>query len=170
MGKKGDGSTPATLALTKLGIDFTSHSYTHDASVTHFGDEAAASLGVEPGRIFKTLLAEVEGLGGRSRSALAVAIVPVTGRLDLKALAQAVGGKRAVMADPAVAERKAGYIVGGISPLGQRTKLPTVLDDSATAHDTILVSGGRRGFDIELAPDDLRRATEARTAPIARPS
>ncbi|WP_053352974.1 Cys-tRNA(Pro) deacylase [Leucobacter musarum] len=165
MAKKqsGGASTPATVALTHAGIAFSAHAYTHDPLITDFGLEAARELGIAPERVFKTLLAEVDG-------SLAVAVVPVAGMLDLKALAGALGGKRAVMADPAVAERKTGYVVGGISPLGQRTALPTVIDRTADAFDTVLVSGGRRGLDIELAPDDLARATAAIRAAIGRPS
>ena len=129
--------------------------------MTDFGREAAAALGVEPERVFKTLLAEVDGR-------LVVGIVPVTGRLDLKALAAAAGGKRAVMADPAVAERRTGYVGGGISPIGQKTTHPTVLDETAELWDTVFVSGGRRGLDLELAPADLVRATTAILADIAR--
>jgi len=129
--------------------------------VTDFGREAADALGVEPDRVFKTLLADVDGR-------LVVGIVPVTGKLDLKALAAAVGGKKAVMADPAVAERKTGYVVGGISPIGQKTAHPTVLDETAELWDTVFVSGGRRGLDLELAPADLVRATGATLADIAR--
>ncbi len=135
--------------------------YEHDPAVTDFGHEAAEALGVPAERVFKTLLAEADGK-------LVVGIVPVAGKLDLKALAAAVGARKAAMADPALAERKTGYVVGGISPIGQRTKLPTVLDASAEAFDTVLVSGGRRGFDIELAPADLVRACEATLAPIGR--
>lgn len=165
MAKKqsGGASTPATVALTRAGITFSARAYIHDPSTTDFGVEAARELGIAPERVFKTLLAEVDG-------ALAVAVVPVSGLLDLKALAGALGGKRAVMADPAVAERKTGYVVGGISPLGQRTALPTVLDRTADAFDTVLVSGGRRGLDIELAPGDLVRATAAIRAAIGRAS
>ena len=129
--------------------------------MTDFGREAADALGVEPDRVFKTLLADVDGR-------LVVGIVPVTGKLDLKALAAAVGGKKAVMADPAVAERKTGYVVGGISPIGQKTAHPTVLDETAELWDTVFVSGGRRGLDLELAPADLVRATGATLADIAR--
>lgn len=161
MAKKSAGSTPATVALRALGITYTEHSYVHDPAVTDFGGEAAQALGVVPERVFKTLLADVDG-------ALAVAIVPVAGKLDLKALAAALGGKRATLADPAVAERRTGYVVGGISPLGQRSRLRTVLDESALAHETVLVSGGKRGYDIELAPNELQRATNAGIAPIGR--
>lgn len=129
--------------------------------MTDFGREAAEALGVEADRVFKTLLAEVDGR-------LAVGIVPVTGKLDLKALAAALGGKRAVMADAVVAERRTGYVVGGISPIGQKTAHPTVLDETAELWDTVFVSGGRRGLDLELAPADLIRATSAVVADIAR--
>jgi Cys-tRNA(Pro)/Cys-tRNA(Cys) deacylase len=159
--KTESGGTPATVALTALGIPFTPRPYQHDPAATSFGLEAAAALGVDPSRVFKTLLAESDG-------SLVVAIVPVSGQLDLKALASSLGGKRAAMADPAVAERKTGYVVGGISPIGQRTTLPTVLDESAFEHETVLVSGGRRGFDLELAPTDLATAVSAVVAGIAR--
>lgn len=159
MAKKSAGSTPATVALLRLGIAFTERSYAHDAAVTDFGDEAVTALGVPAERVFKTLLAEVDGT-------LAVAVVPVAGKLDLKALAAALSGKKAVMADPTFAERRTGYVVGGISPLGQRTRLRTVVDASAMEHETVLVSGGRRGLDIELAPAELCRATSAILAPI----
>ena len=155
-------TTQATLALTALGIHFIEREYAHDAAVTSFGVEAATALGVEPERVFKTLLVELDG-------ALVVAIVPVTGTLDLKALAAALGGRKAVMAGVALAERKTGYVVGGISPIGQKTKLPTVLDESVELFDTVFVSGGRRGFDIELSPADLVRASEALIAAIGRP-
>jgi Cys-tRNA(Pro)/Cys-tRNA(Cys) deacylase len=154
-------STPATVALTVAGIDFTPHTYEHDAANTNFGLEAANALQLDPEQVFKTLLADVDG-------ALIVAIVPVTGKLDLKALAAAVGGKRAEMADPRVAERKTGYVVGGISPIGQKTAHPTVLDETAELFDTVFVSGGRRGFDIELAPADLLAITGGSIAAIAR--
>ncbi|HLU63700.1 MAG TPA: Cys-tRNA(Pro) deacylase [Protaetiibacter sp.] len=153
--------TPATAALTAAGIPFTEHSYAHDPANRDFGMEAATALGLDPDRVFKTLLAEVDGR-------LVVGIVPVTGRLDLKALAAAVGGKRATMADPAVAERRTGYVVGGISPIGQKSRHETVLDETAELWDVVYVSGGRRGFDLGLAPADLVRATSARLADIAR--
>lgn len=153
--------TPATVALTTAGIPFTAHTYVHDPATTNFGLEAATALQLDPDRVFKTLLAEAD-------NRLCVGIVPVTGMLDLKALAAAVGAKRAVMADPALAERKTGYVVGGISPLGQKTALPTVLDETATLWPTIFVSGGRRGFDIELAPGDLLALTGGTLGDIAR--
>ena len=132
----------------------------HDRGLS-YGQEAALALGIEAERVFKTLLADVDG-------SLTVAVVPVDGQLDLKALAAAVGGKKAAMADPAAAERATGYVVGGISPLGQRRRLPTVVDASALGFESVLVSAGRRGVDVELAPADLVRLTAARTAPIAR--
>jgi Cys-tRNA(Pro)/Cys-tRNA(Cys) deacylase len=153
--------TPATAALTAAGIPFTPHAYEHDPANRNFGTEAASALGIDPGQVFKTLLADVDGR-------LVVAIVPVTGSLDLGALAAAVRGKRAVMADPKLAERKTGYVVGGISPIGQKTQLPTVLDETAELYDTLFVSGGKRGFDIELAPSDLVAVTGATIAAIAR--
>jgi Cys-tRNA(Pro)/Cys-tRNA(Cys) deacylase len=155
------GSTPATVALAAAGVAYTFHAYEHDPSHPSYGEEAAEAMGVSPDRVFKTLVADVDG-------GLTVAVVPVTGRLDLKALAAAVGGKRATMADPALAERTTGYVRGGISPLGQRKKLPTVLDASATAHTTICVSAGRRGLEVELSPEDLATLTDATLAPIAR--
>ena len=159
--KAAAGSTPATTALTRAGIDFTAHSYEHDPAADSYGREAAERLGVDADRVFKTLLATVD-------ESLVVGIVPVSRSLDLKALARGVGGRKSSMADPAHAERVTGYVVGGISPIGQRRALRTVLDASASAYETVLVSGGRRGFDLELAPDDLVAATAATVAPIAR--
>jgi Cys-tRNA(Pro)/Cys-tRNA(Cys) deacylase len=153
--------TPATVALEALGIAFTPHPYEHSPTVAEFGLEAATELGIEPERVFKTLIAAVD-------DELVVAVVPVSGKLDLKALAVAAKGKKAVMADPAVAQRRTGYVVGGISPIGQRTAHRTVIDETAELFDTVFVSGGRRGFDIELAPSDLVRATNATISAIAR--
>ncbi|WP_148573132.1 Cys-tRNA(Pro) deacylase [Nocardioides caldifontis] len=162
MGRKAArGATPAVTALTAASIAHTVHSYEHDPATPSYGLEAAEALGVEPARIFKTLLADVDGQ-------LVVGIVPVTGQLDLKALAAAVGGKRAAMADPSAAERATGYVVGGISPFGQRRRHRTVVDVSALDWPTVNVSGGRRGLEIELAPEDLVAATDATTAAIAR--
>jgi Cys-tRNA(Pro)/Cys-tRNA(Cys) deacylase len=160
--KHGSGGTPATVALTSAGVPFTTHAYEHDPSAPSYGLEAAEVLGLPHEQVFKTLLAEVDGR-------LVVGIVPVAGKLDLKALAAAVGGKKAVMADPILAERTTGYIVGGISPIGQKKALPTVLDETALLHDTVYVSGGRRGFDLGLSPDDLVAQTQATTAAISRP-
>lgn len=162
MAKKAAGGTAATVALTKAGVPFTLHSYEHDPAAPSYGLEAAAALGVAPERVFKTLFADVDGR-------LVVGVVPVAGQLDLKALAAAAGGKKAVMADPAAAERVSGYVVGGISPVGQRKAHPTVVDASALGFDTVFVSGGKRGLDLELAPADLVSVTKATVAPIARP-
>jgi len=159
--KKTAGGTPATVALDAAGVPFTVHEYAHDPAAASYGAEAAEAMGVSPDRVFKTLLAETDG-------ALAVAVVPVSGQLDLKALAAALGTKRAAMADPAAAERSTGYVVGGISPLGQRRRLRTVVDSGALAHPTVFVSAGKRGTEVELAPADLVRLTAALTAPIAR--
>ena len=167
--KDRSGGTPATVALTRAGIAFTLRAYEHDPAAESYGLEAAAALGVEPERVLKTLLASVDPSTGSAGSGrLVVGIVPVSGQLDLKALASAVGGKRAEMADPKVAERTTGYVVGGISPVGQRKQLTTVLDESALGFDTVLVSGGKRGLDLELSPHDLVRVTGATVAPIAR--
>jgi Cys-tRNA(Pro)/Cys-tRNA(Cys) deacylase len=155
-------STPATLALDRAGVAYTRHAYAHDPASPSYGLEAAAAIGVTPARVFKTLLVDT----GRG---LAVGIVPVAGQLDLKAIAAALGAKAVAMAQPAAAERSTGYVVGGISPLGQRRALPTVLDDTAYAFETIYVSGGRRGFDIELSPVDLAAQTRAIRAAIGRP-
>ncbi|MGW4381366.1 Cys-tRNA(Pro) deacylase [Kitasatospora sp. NPDC004531] len=159
--KKTAGGTPATVALDTAAVPFTVHEYAHDPAASSYGAEAAEVLGVPPGRVFKTLLAETDG-------ALAVAVVPVSGQLDLKALAAALGTKRAAMADPTAAERSTGYVLGGISPLGQRKKLRTVIDTTALSHPTIYVSAGKRGMEIELAPSDLVRLTNAVTWAIGR--
>ncbi|MFE3741786.1 Cys-tRNA(Pro) deacylase [Streptomyces sp. NPDC059134] len=159
--KQQSGGTPATVALTASGTAYTLHAYEHDPASPSYGEEAAQALGVSPDRVFKTLVADVDG-------ELTVAVVPVAGSLDLKALAVAVGGKRAAMADPAAAERTTGYVRGGISPLGQRKRLRTVLDASAEAHPTVCVSAGRRGLEVELAPGDLAALTGAVVAPIGR--
>jgi len=159
--QKAPAGTPATVALTAAGLPFALHPYEHDPAAASYGLEAAEALGVEPDRVFKTLLADTE-LG------LVVGVVPVTGLLDLKALASAVGAKRAAMADPAAAERRTGYVVGGISPIGQKTRHVTVVDETAQLFETVFVSGGKRGLDIELAPDDLLRATDGTYAAIAK--
>jgi Cys-tRNA(Pro)/Cys-tRNA(Cys) deacylase len=152
--------TPATALLTSQGVSHTVHTYDHDPRHASYGTEASQTLGLSPDRVFKTLVAEVDG-------ALTVGVVPVAAQLDLKALAAAVGGKKAKMADVAAAERATGYVAGGISPLGQRKRLPVVLDASATNFDTIFCSGGRRGLEIELSPTDLARLANAILAPIA---
>ena len=154
--------TRATVVLRRAGVAFTEHSYAHDAGASSYGLEAADALGLDPEQVFKTLLATVD-------SRLVVGIVPVAGSLDLKAVAAAVGGKKATMADPADAERATGYVVGGISPIGQTRRLATVLDESALGFDTVYVSGGRRGLDLGLSPADLVRVTGATVAAIGRP-
>ena len=159
------GGTPATVALLRAGIRFTAHQYAHEAhphgGAAGYGVEAADKLGLDPDRVFKTLLADADGT-------LVVAVVPVSGHLDLKALATAVGAKKAVMADPRTAERKTGYVLGGISPVGQKSRLVTVIDETAELYDTVFVSGGRRGFDLELSPADLIAVTCATVAALAR--
>lgn len=152
--------TPATKQLDRLGIEYRTVGYDHDRGASSYGLEAASALGLDPDSVFKTLLAVVDG-------SLVVACVPVAGMLDLKALARAAEGKKAVMADPALAEKTTGYVVGGISPLGQRKHLPTFIDELCAVLDEIHVSGGRRGLEIALAPADLVRVLNATVAPIA---
>lgn len=152
--------TPATLLLSSLGIVHELHPY-EAGSAGSYGEAGAAALGVEPARMLKTLLAVLDGK-------LVCAVVPVSGSLDLKALAAALGGKKATMAEPTAAERSSGYVVGGISPLGQKARLRTVVDESALALETVHVSGGRRGLSLELAPGDLVRACDAVVAAVAR--
>ena len=160
MGRKSSSQgTPATAALAAAGVPFVLHTYVHDPSAASYGTEAAEALGIAPEKVFKTLMVVVEGR-------LAMGVVPVSGNLDLKAFAAALGAKKAAMADPSAAERRTGYVLGGISPLGQRQASPTVIDRSALNLGTMLVSGGKRGLDIELAPDDLIRLTSAVTATI----
>ena len=154
------GATPAMKALDSAGVEYRVHEYEHDQRSTSFGLEAAAALGVPASRVFKTLLAS-------DGTALVVGIVPVDKTLDLKALATHVKVKRLVMADPAVAERSTGMVVGGISPVGQKRLLPTVIDESAMGQERVLVSGGRRGLDVELSPQDLVRLTRAVVGSIA---
>lgn len=159
------GGTPAVRVLHEAGAPHVLHPYEHDEQETGFGEEAVRSLAaggleITADRVFKTLLADVDGR-------LVTAVVPVAARLDLKALAAAAGGRRAAMADPARARRSTGYVLGGISPLGQRTALPTVVDVSASGFATVLVSAGRRGLQVELAPADLVRLTSATVAAIA---
>lgn len=152
--------TPAIAVLVRARVPHVVRSYRHDPRTASYGDEVVAALGQDPGRVFKTLIAAVDG-------ALVVGIVPVASQLDLKALAAAVGGKKAAMADVAAAERSSGYLAGGISPLGQRKALPTVLDDSAFGFETVFVSAGRRGLEVELAPDALAASCRAVRAVIA---
>jgi Cys-tRNA(Pro)/Cys-tRNA(Cys) deacylase len=161
MAKKQSGGTPASVALTRAGIAFALHPYDHDPRASSYGAEAAEVLGLDPRRVFKTLMASVDGR-------LVVAVVPVSGQLDLKALARAVGGSKAVMAEVAAAERATGYVAGGISPVGQKRPHPTVIDESALGHPTVYVSAGRRGLDLEIAPADLVATTKAITAQVGR--
>ncbi|KRB75945.1 hypothetical protein ASE01_12910 [Nocardioides sp. Root190] len=161
MARKKPGGTPATTALADAGVGFTLHEYDHDARAASYGTEAAEAMGVDPERVFKTLFVDVDGR-------LVVGVVPVSGQLDLKALARAVEGRKAAMADPRTAERATGYVVGGISPLGQRKAHPTVVDESASGHETVFVSAGRRGLEIELRPAELVRLTAARVAAIRK--
>ena len=160
--KSSPGGTPATVALTRAGVVFTTHTYEHDPAAPSYGLEAAEVLGLPAAQVLKTLLADVDG-------ALVVAIVPVAGKLDLKALATAVGGKKAAMADPHVAERTTGYVVGGISPIGGRRPMPTFIHGSRQTTGIVHVSAGRRGLQLALAFEDLVRATNATVAEIARP-
>jgi Cys-tRNA(Pro)/Cys-tRNA(Cys) deacylase len=149
-------ATPAIAAAERAGVSFRVHEYQHDPRAASYGEEAAEALGLNPERVFKTLVVDVDG-------ELTVALVQVTAQLDLRAL-----GKRVAMADMKLAERTTGYVAGGISPLGQRKALPTVIDETAELWETIYVSAGRRGLEIELAPSDLAALTGARFAPIAR--
>src|SRR6476619_1706742 len=152
--------TPAIAALIRAKVVFTMHPYQHDPATTAFGDEVVAALGWDPERVFKTLVAAVDG-------ALVVGIVPVAAQLDLKALAAAAGGKKASMAKVADAERSSGYVAGGISPLGQKKALPTVIDSTSERFETVMVSAGRRCLQVELAPADLVALTGGTLAPIA---
>lgn len=152
--------TPAVAALVRAGITHTLHPYHHDPRSTAFGDEVVAALSLDPFRVFKTLVAQVDQV-------LVVGVVPVGAHLDLKALAAAAGGKKAAMAAVAAAERSSGYVAGGISPIGQRKRLTTVVDVSARAFPTVFVSAGKRGLQVELAPDDLIAVTGGRWGRIA---
>ncbi len=153
--------TPAVLAAQKAGIDFRTRGYEHDPGAPSYGEEAAAKMGVDPDRVFKTLVVSAAGGG------LAVAVVPVSRQLDLKRMAKALSVKKASMAEKKAVERSTGYVLGGVSPLGQKKRLPTVIDASARGFATVFVSAGRRGLQIELAPGDLGRLTRGAFAPIA---
>jgi Cys-tRNA(Pro)/Cys-tRNA(Cys) deacylase len=155
------GATAAIRLLAERGVEHAVRSYEHDPAAPSYGLEAAEALGADPRRVLKTLLADVDGR-------LVVGVVPVDSQLDLKALAAAAGGRRAAMADPRRAEVATGYVVGGISPVAQKRRLPTVLDRSAEQWPTVLVSAGRRGLEVELSPGDLVAVTDATVAPIAR--
>lgn len=158
--KQAHGSTAAVKALTEAGVAFETLEYVHEDGATNFGAEAAASLGRDPEQVFKTLMVNHD-------KDFAICVVPVAGKLNLKAAAAALGWKSASMADPAVAEKRTGYVVGGISPLGQKTAHPTLLDESAQLFETVLVSGGKRGLDVELSPADLLKLTGGSYAAIA---
>lgn len=160
------GATPAVRALAAAGVEYTEHPYEHDPAAQSYGLEAAEAIGAAPDRVYKTLLAQTDLPADHG---LVVGIVPVTGQLDLKALAAAVGAKKATMSDPSLAERVTGYVVGGISPVGQKRALPTLVDESAMTHATVFISGGRRGLDLELPPSDLVELTSATLVAIAKP-
>ncbi len=159
--KHSETGTSAILALQKAGITPVIHTYEHDERAQAWGLEAAQALGLDPARVFKTLLVSHE-------KALAVVVIPVASRLDLKAIAKQLGWKKAELADPALAQRTTGYVVGGISPLGQKKALPTLIDTSAATHETVFVSGGRRGLDLELDPQVLAQLTKASFAEVAK--
>ena len=153
--------TPAVDAAKKAGIQYALHEYSHDSQASSYGEEAASLLNISPNQIFKTLL-----IAATDSNQLAVAIVPVSNQLNLKSAAKALGFKKTSMANPAEAEKATGYILGGISPLGQKKRLPFVLDESAKRFETIYVSAGKRGLEIELAPNDLIKLCSAKTADI----
>ena len=157
-------ATAALEVLVQAGIAHVVHPYDHNPAVINYGAEAAAALGMDPERLFKTLVVDL----GAERPELAVAVVPVATQLDLKHFAQVMGAKKAVMADKALVTRSTGYLLGGVSPLGQKNPLPTVIDETAQLWETILVSAGRRGLQVELAPDDLAAACAGSFADIAR--
>jgi Cys-tRNA(Pro)/Cys-tRNA(Cys) deacylase len=158
------GGTLATVALTRAGIAFTLNAYDHDPRATSYGLEAADALGLDPNQVFKTLVVD----SGTTRPVLAVAVVPVSGQLDLGHCAAALGVKRVVMADKTIVQRTTGYVLGGVSPLGQKNALPIVIDETALLWETIYISAGKRGLDLGIAPADLATLTNATFANIAR--
>jgi Cys-tRNA(Pro)/Cys-tRNA(Cys) deacylase len=153
--------TPAIRLLQRERVAFTEHPYEHRPDADSYGEEAAARLGIDPGRVYKTLVCQAEGVG------LLLVLVPAAARLDVKKLARALGVKKAALAEPGVAERATGYVIGGISPLGGRKPLPMLIDESIGGHETVFVSAGRRGLQVELAPADLVRLTAATLAALA---
>jgi Cys-tRNA(Pro)/Cys-tRNA(Cys) deacylase len=163
----GARSTPATQAAKAAGIAFSLHEYAHDPAAASYATEAAEVLGVDPARVHKTLILQAEG-NRHLRPELIVAVVPADASCDLKAISAAVGARKVDLADPTVAQRTTGYVLGGISPLGQRKLLTTVIDEDAQLWDTILVSAGRRGLEIELNPLDLAAALGATFTPVAK--
>lgn len=152
--------TPAIITAQKARVDFTVHEYEHDPAAESYGEEAAEKTGADPDQVFKTLVVSLDG------KTLAVGIVPVTTMLGLKQIARAAGAKKAAMADKLLVQRTTGYVLGGVSPLGQKKQLKTFIDQSAQAFDTVFVSAGKRGLEIELSPEDLARLTQARFAPL----
>ncbi len=152
--------TPGIDAACKAGISHSIHEYEHDPSSAGYGNEAAKKMGIDPARVFKTLVVTIDG------KMLAVGVVPVTGMLSMKLIAKAAGGKKASMTDPQEVQRRTGYVLGGVSPLGQKNKLKTFIDASSEVFDTIYVSAGRRGLEIELSPEDLARLTGGQLVPL----
>tara|TARA_Y100001001_G_scaffold149673_2_gene159688 strand:+ start:3151 stop:3621 length:471 start_codon:yes stop_codon:yes gene_type:complete len=152
--------TPAILAAQRAKVAFTVHEYEHDPAAESYGNEAVEKTGANPDQVFKTLVVSLDGKD------LAVAVVPVSAMLSLKLIARAAGAKKAAMADKQLVQRTTGYVLGGVSPLGQKKRLKTFIDDSARNFATLFVSAGKRGLEIELAPDDLARLTGATFAPL----